>query len=89
MKPANRVVICEAEASTTESGLQLAQGGDEKDKKPEIGKVIAIGDGKKPVDFEIGDTIVFRKYSDNRIVVRGQEFNFIDFKDVMAVLPKA
>jgi chaperonin GroES len=86
MKPANRIVICEAEASTTESGLQLAQSS-EKDRKPELGRVVAIGTGKKPVTFEVGDTIVFRKYSDNRIIVRGKELNFIDFKDIVAVLP--
>ena len=85
MKPATKVVICEAEASTTETGLELAQG---EEKKPELGKVVAIGIGKKPVVFEIGDTIVFRRYADNRILVRGKEYNFIRFEDIVAVLPK-
>ncbi len=86
MIAAKRVVICELQENTTAGGLHLAQGNESK--KPELGKIVVIGEGKKPVEFVVGDTIVFRKYSDNRILVLGQEFNFIDFKDIMAVLPK-
>ena len=80
-----KIVILEPSENTTASGLKLAEEEDGKH-KPELGVVKVIGEGKKPVEFEVGDTVVFRRYTDNRISVNGKEFNFIDFKDVLAVV---
>jgi len=86
--PAINTVVCKnPPESKTKSGLHLP-GAD--GKKPEIGVVIAVGEPKKggemPVKFKVGDTIVFRRYADNRIFIEGEELNFIDFKDVVGVL---
>ena len=83
MKPAEKVVICEVADSTSEKGLYLSTN---KKEKPELGKVIAIGKGELPVKVKVGDTIVFQKYSENVIMVRGKEFNFIKFEHILAVL---
>lgn len=55
---------------------------------PEIGIVEVIGKGIKPVDFKVGDKIAYRKYTDNKIKVDGVEYNFINFKDILAVLDR-
>lgn len=82
---AKEVVICEQPDNKTKSGLLLSDD-DKGDKVPEMGKVIEIGKGEKPVPFKKGDLIVFRRYADNRIPVKGKPYNFIEFKDVMAVV---
>jgi len=87
MKPAKRVVICEPIKLKTTSGL-VVDVEDKGEKPPEIGKVIEIGEGKKPVSFNVGDVIVYRRYADNKIVIQGKSYNFLEFKDILAVLPQ-
>lgn len=78
-----KVVVCiNAGAEKTKSGLNINSA----ENKPETGKVIAFGEGKKPTPFEIGSVIVFRKYTDNRIYLGGTEYNFVLFKDVLGTL---
>lgn len=81
MKPARKVVVCEEVKQRTSSGIVMV----EEDKKPELGKIIAIGEGKLPVDMKIGDIIVFRRYTDNRINIAGRTYNLIEFRDILAV----
>lgn len=77
------VVVCvNAKMEKTKSGLDLPNA----DNKPETGEVVAFGEGKKPISFEIGSVIVFRKFTDNRIYLGGVEYNFILFKDVLGIL---
>jgi chaperonin GroES len=86
IQAAAKVVICvPMEAYKTKSGMELSTNGTD---KPETGNVVAFGEGKKPIEFEVGDTIVFRKYTDNRIFLGDTEFNFILFKDVLGVIKK-
>lgn len=85
MKPAKKIVICETVKLKSGIGLTLPPSGD---KPPELGRVLYIGEGKKPVEFEVGDTIVYMKYSDNKVDIKGQIYNFIEFRNIVAVLPK-
>lgn len=80
---AEKVVVCKnTKSQKTKSGLELPN----TENKPEMGEVVVIGTGKKPVPFKVGDNIVFRRYTDNRIVVGGVEYNFIQFKDVLGIV---
>lgn len=82
---AKKVVVCiSAKAETTKSGLNLPN----TENKPETGEVVCFGKGEKTIPFEIGDQIVFRKYTDNRIHLSGIEYNFVRFKDVLGVISK-
>lgn len=71
----NVVVCTPPQDQKTKSGLVLQ----DVENKPEMGVVYAIGEGKKPCDFKVGDHIVFRRYTDNRVYLEGQEFNFVRF----------
>jgi co-chaperonin GroES (HSP10) len=85
IKASEKVVVCvNAKAHTTKSGLVLQN----TDNKPETGEVIVFGTGKKPIEFKVGDTIVFRRYTDNRIILGAVEYNFVLFKDVLGVISK-
>lgn len=80
---AKGVVVCVAvQSEKTKSGLELVN----TENKPETGRVVAFGEGKKPIPFEIGDVVVFRRYTDNRIYLSGTEYNFVLFKDVLGVV---
>jgi len=84
LKAARKVVICEQPHNKTASGLVIP--GDKDTKEPELGVVVEIGEGKLPVPVEVGDTIVYRRYTDNRITISSKQYNFISFKDIMAVV---
>ena len=84
---AKEVIICKnLVGSTTKSGIVVM---DDEKSKPELGVVMVIGSGELPsIDLKIGDTVVFRKYTDNRIFIDGEELNFIKFEDILGVVRK-
>lgn len=84
---AKTVIVVEPKQQTTSSGISIPISANEKS-RPEVGEVVAIGKGEKPVSFKIGDVIVYRKYMDNRVFIRDSEFNFVDFKDITGVITK-
>lgn len=84
MKPAKQIVICKtAKSDTTKSGLVTHQSATN---KPEVGVIIEIGSGELPVEMKVGDKIAYRRYTDNKILIAGEELNFIKFDDVLAVV---
>jgi chaperonin GroES len=61
--------------------------------KPQEGKVLAVGNGKKneegkrmPLDVKAGDRILFGKYSGSDIKIDGEEHLIMREEDVLAVL---
>ena len=61
--------------------------------KPMQGKVVAVGKGKRledgtlvPLDVQVGDRILFGKYSGNEIRVDGQEYLIMREEDVLGIL---
>lgn len=83
IKPFPQVVVLKGLGTTeTEEGIIIP--GEDKKTKPEIGEVVAIGSGKKPFPFDIGDTLVFEKYLRDEIPVFGEEFIFIRFEKLVA-----
>jgi chaperonin GroES len=60
--------------------------------KPQQGKVIAVGLGKRektervPLDVKAGDTILFGKYSGQDIKLDGEEYLIMREDEVLAVL---
>jgi len=84
---AKDTVVCKNPAeSKTKSGLVVPSG----EQKPQLGIIVALGlprkDTEMPIEMKEGDTIVFRRYSDNRMFIDGAELNFIDYKDIVGVL---
>jgi chaperonin GroES len=61
--------------------------------KPQEGKVIAVGKGKRseegkllPLEVHKGDRVLFSKYSGSEINIKGEEHLIIREDDVLAVL---
>ena len=74
IKPlADRVVVEPASAeTTTASGIIIP---DTAQEKPQKGKVVAIGNGKKdePLTVKVGDTILYGKYSGSELKYEGKD----------------
>lgn len=61
--------------------------------KPQQGKVIAVGNGKKtedgkvlPLDVKQGDTILFGKYAGSEIKIEGTEYLIMKEDDVLGIV---
>jgi chaperonin GroES len=61
--------------------------------KPQEGKVIAVGKGKRkddgsiiPMDVKKGDRILFGKYTGNDVTVNGKEYIIMREDDILGVL---
>lgn len=61
--------------------------------KPQFGKVIAVGKGRKtedgkvlPVDVKKGDKVLFSKYAGTEVKVEGQEYLMMKEDDILGIV---
>ena len=61
--------------------------------KPQQGKVVAVGTGKRtedgkiiPLEVKDGDTILFGKYSGNEVKIDGVEYLIMREDDIIAIV---
>ena len=61
--------------------------------KPQIGEVMAIGQGAMtddgkivPMKVKIGQKVMYKKWGGNEIKVNGQEWLIVEQKDILAVI---
>jgi len=87
IKPlADRVLVeSAAPEEKTASGIIIP---DTAKEKPQRGKVIAIGTGKKdePLTVKVGDNVLYGKYAGTEITVDGKEYLIMRESDIFAIL---
>jgi chaperonin GroES len=80
------------EKETVKGGIIIP---DTAKEKPQEGEVVAVGAGKlhegkrMPLDVQVGDRVLFGKYSGNDIKIDEQEYLILREDDVLAKLGKA
>lgn len=87
IKPlADRVLVEPKEAETkTASGLYIP---DTAKEKPQEGKVIAAGPGKKdePMEVKVGDEVIYGKYAGTEVTVEGKKYLIVKQSDILAII---
>jgi len=87
LKPlADRVLVEPAPAEEkTVGGIIIP---DTAKEKPQRGKVIAAGSGKKdePMTVKAGDTVLYGKYAGTEITVDGKEYLIMRESDIFAIV---
>ena len=87
IKPlADRVLVEPKEAETkTASGLYIP---DTAKEKPQEGKVIAAGPGKKDehMEVKVGDEVIYGKYAGTEVTVEGKKYLIVKQSDILAIL---
>lgn len=88
----NRVVVEPFEAPAKKGNIILPDGAKE---KPQRGKVLAVGKGKKndngtpiPMEMKVGDIIVYSKYTGNEIECDGRKLLVMAEDDILCVEEK-
>ncbi|MGB9616669.1 MAG: co-chaperone GroES [Desulfomonilaceae bacterium] len=87
----DRILVERVESEeVTKGGIILP---DTAKEKPQQGKVIAVGNGKKtedgkliPLEIKVGDMILFGKYSGSEIKIEGNEYLIMKEDDVLGVV---
>jgi chaperonin GroES len=74
----------------TASGIYLP---DTAKKKPQEGKVVAIGNGRvldngerNTLSVKVGDRVLFSKYGGNEVSIGGEDYTILDEDQIYAVL---
>ena len=83
---ADRVLIEPKEAETkTASGLYIP---DTAKEKPQQGKVIAVGPGKKdePMEVKVGEEVLYGKYAGTEVSVEDTKYLIVKQSDILAIL---
>ena len=83
---ADRVIIEPAAAETkTASGIIIP---DTAQEKPQRGKVIAVGPGKKdePMTVAVGDVVLYGKYSGTEFKYEAGDYLMMREADIMAIV---
>ena len=76
---------------TSKGGILLPQTAEKE--RPEQGKIIAVGPGKKdetgkiiPLEVKPGDKVLFTKYGPNEIKVEDKEYLIAKEEDILAII---
>ncbi len=83
---ADRVIIEPTAAEQkTASGLYIP---DTAKEKPQQGKVVAVGKGKKDHDMtvKVGDTVLYGKYSGSELKHDGNDYMIMREDDILAII---
>ncbi|HTL80753.1 MAG TPA: co-chaperone GroES [Bacteroidia bacterium] len=87
IKPlADRVVVEAAAAEEKTAGGIIIP--DTAKEKPQRGKVVAVGSGKKdePITVKVGDTVLYGKYSGTEVQIDGKDYLIMRESDIFAVI---
>jgi chaperonin GroES len=64
-------------------------------KKPQEGKVVAVGAGRvlddgtvKPLSVQVGDTVVYSKYGGTEVTLEGVDYVLLDEDQVYAIVER-
>lgn len=79
------------EEKKTKSGIVIPDTASKE--RPMMGKVLAIGPGKKndkgevlPMSVKVGDTVLFKKYGPDEIEIENKKYLVGDEDDILAII---
>jgi chaperonin GroES len=93
IKPLSNHILIEPirEEEKTRAGILLPDTAEKE--RPEQGKVIAVGPGKKdkkgnfiPLEVKVGNIVLFTKYGPTEIKVENKEYLIAKDEDILAIL---
>ncbi len=87
IKPLSDRVLVEPQAAETKtaSGIIIPETAKE---KPQKGKVIAVGSGKKDHDMTVkeGDMVLYGKYSGTELKLEGKDYLMMREDDILGII---
>ncbi|MFH1413205.1 MAG: co-chaperone GroES [bacterium] len=93
LKPLGSYVVIKplSDETITKAGIVLPDTVDKE--RPEKGEIVAVGPGKlldngqtAPMSVQVGNKVMFKKYSPDEVKVDGQEYLVIKEEDIMLII---
>ena len=87
LKPlADRVLVEAAPAEEKTAGGIIIP--DTAKEKPQRGKIVAVGAGKKdePMSVKVGDSVLYGKYAGTEISIEGHDYLIMRESDILAIV---
>ncbi|MCD5396383.1 MAG: co-chaperone GroES [Candidatus Pacebacteria bacterium] len=93
IKPISNHILIEPieEEEKTKSGILLPETAEKE--KPQEGKVIAVGPGRKtssgkiiPLEVKVGDRVIFTKYGPTEIEIDEKKYLIAKEEDILAII---
>lgn len=82
--PAKEIAVCVYDKEIkTAGGFFLSNNSDSK--VPAIAKIVDIGEGQRPLEFQIGDYLVYQNYGAYEATIGGERFFFVPFNIILGV----
>ncbi|MDX9913116.1 MAG: co-chaperone GroES [Candidatus Moranbacteria bacterium] len=75
------------EKNKTETGIYLPDSSVNENEKPQIGKVVAIGESEK-ITVKKGDNVIYSRYAGTEVSVGSETYLIVKNADVLAVVVK-
>ena len=89
----DRILVKPEEANDEKSPSGIFIPDTAQKEKPERGKVIAVGPGKRgddneliPVSVKVGDTVMFSKYGYDEVKIGDDEYYIVSESNILAVI---
>jgi len=92
IKPLSDYLLIEplSKETTLPSGIVIP---DTAKEKPQEGKVVAVGSGKRdedgnkvPMEVKVGDIVMYKKWGGTEVKVEGKDFLLVKEEDILAVI---
>lgn len=86
IKPIGKRVLVKLikEEEKTASGIILPGAGDKE--KPNMGEVMAVGTGEDMPKIEVGEKVIYAKYSGTEIKDGEEKYLILNIEDVLAII---
>ena len=79
--PSRKVVLIEPTQVKTGNIIDIVS-----EKKQETGKVVAVGEGKMPVEMKVGDIVAYRRFGEDKLYYKGKQYLFVTFADILGII---
>jgi len=93
IKPLSNNVLVEPEKAETKTASGIVIPDTVGKERPDQGKVVAVGEGKRntdgkliPMSVKKGDKVMFAKYGAEEIKVKGKEYFIISEDNILAII---
>ncbi|EKE21860.1 MAG: Co-chaperonin GroES [uncultured bacterium] len=75
------------EKAKTETGIYLPESSVNENEKPQIGKVVAVGESKK-ITVKKGQKVIYSRYSGTEVIMGEEIYLIVKNDDILAVVGK-
>ena len=79
--PARKVIVIEPIQVKTGNTIEIVT-----EKKQETGKIVAIGEGTRPLKMKKGDIVAYRRFGEDKLYLEGKAYLFVGFNDLLGII---